>query len=75
MSEKPKFKVENRFAWVPVFIRNKGLWGCDRKWVWFRRYTRILKWKEHLGRYRTIETVLGWHAEEIKNHPYNEGAF
>jgi len=67
----PQWKVENQFAWHPVLIRNRtATFGIIRlvqpQWVWLRRYTRIYRWSESLERYRTYETVLGWHAKQIK---------
>lgn len=65
-TEPIKYKAENKFAFIPVFIRNKGFWGHGRKWIWFRPYTRIYQYGvwEGVERYRTVETVLGWHAKE-----------
>jgi hypothetical protein len=56
-----KVKIERKFAWVPVLLRNKlttsGPFrlqtGC-----WFRWYTRIYRWDGLLDppRYRTYDT-------------------
>ena len=66
----PFYKVKNKFAFFPVFIRNRGIWGANSRWVWLRPYTRIYEWKHVRGepepRYRTVETVLGWHAKEMQ---------
>lgn len=75
----PPYKVKNKFAWLPVFIRNREFFGKPRKWVWFRCYTRIYKWMHVNGepepRYRTIDTVLGWHAKELLSKPENKKFF
>lgn len=59
--------VEFKFAWLPVFIRNRMSFNGFAKphWVWFRTYTRVYKFHHASGQYRTYDTILGrWRVFE-----------
>lgn len=54
-------KIEKKFAWGPVLIRNRiPIFGIiEARWVIFKTYTRVWGWDKRLNRYRTFDTYLG----------------
>lgn len=57
-------KIKHKFAWIPVFIRNRVpmLGFSNPHWVWLRRYTRI-----YYENGRTYNTVLGHFKNEVQD--------